>query len=184
MCRALDLNQVVVQSVEPFVQHELVLRDPFVQWSEARRIQSVKSPTSHRTTLDQADLVEDSKMFGDLWLGDCEIVNDCPDRHLTTNQHVKDRATVCVGDRVEDVGSRGRTNDVTIICLNRNMSSASMFGRAGQIRTSVIGSASLQWMMTELLRRASDTKLYNTGTENVQYKHGQNLGEQGSRKTV
>jgi hypothetical protein len=94
MFRALYFIEVVVQSVEPCVQHELVLRDPVVQWSQARRIQAVKSPTSHRTTLNEADLAEDSKMFGDLWLGDFEIVNDRSDRHLSSNQHVKDLATV------------------------------------------------------------------------------------------
>ena len=33
-------------------------------------------------------------MFGDLWLGEFEIVNDCPNRHLSTDQHVEDLATV------------------------------------------------------------------------------------------
>ncbi len=94
MFQTLDLNEIAVQSIEPFIQHELVLRDPIVQWSEARRIQSVKPPTTYRTTLNEADLAKDSKMFGDLWLRDFEIINDLPDRHLTTNQQVKDLATV------------------------------------------------------------------------------------------
>jgi hypothetical protein len=90
----LDLSEVVVQPVEPFVQHELVFRDPIVQWSQAHGIQTVKSMPPHRTTLNETDVAEDSKMFGDLWLGDFEIVNDCPDRHLSPNQDVKDFATV------------------------------------------------------------------------------------------
>jgi len=118
----LNLDEVVVQPVEPLAQHELVLGGPIVERSQARGIQPVQSTTSHRTTLDETGLAEDSKMLGDLRLRDIEIVNDRPDRHLSSDQYVEDLATVGVGNGVEDVGNSGRANHVIIICQNWNMS--------------------------------------------------------------
>jgi hypothetical protein len=118
----LEFREVVVQPVKPCIQHVLVLSNPFLEWSQARGIQTIEAVASQRTTVDKTDLAEYPEVLGDLRLGDCELVDDCSDRHFPSNQHVKDLAAVGIGDRVENVDSGGGADHRPIICPTGNMS--------------------------------------------------------------
>ena len=88
------------------VQRLLVLGEPLVHRTEARRFEAVQPPASIRPRPDEPHFAQHAKVLRDLGLRHRQVVDDRPDGLLAADEHVEDRAPGRLGDRVEHICRR------------------------------------------------------------------------------
>jgi hypothetical protein len=95
---------------------------PFVDRPDCLRVRTIKRVAAVAPHLDQPDLEEHPKVFGDGGLGEVEGLHDLADRAFARGQEVEDVPPAGFGDRVKAVGGGGGAGHGRSVFRYRNMS--------------------------------------------------------------
>jgi hypothetical protein len=110
---------VVFEAIEVGRPELAVRREPVVELRERFRPDAIQAALCVRAHLDEARLLEHSKMLGDGRLADPEAVDELADRPFAAAEQIEDRQTARLGQDLECCES-GDANEYSypVICLS------------------------------------------------------------------